>query len=497
MTNHAEVSLESDDLDRDLEKEAPPPPVMVVQYKKRGIPSWIGFPLILSVPVISIMVYHRLVVEPYRARAAEAERVLEALSSAPKTGTPSPVQGSIAGAKAGSGPVATGPSVADVAKGQSVAGAAPLAPPNSSPAAPPSSPLPGTTASSTSAAQASPTPGPPSSPTAGVAANPAASIASDPSARPSRPETGSPATTGAGPASPEKRVASAAGGQKVDPRAGQATPKPQSGGPAVAALEAVQPPAFPPSDSSSSDATKDRSPDATAPRPTGGVHTRGLGPLAAGPIDPPTEKERQNGADGLRPQGEGTRAVHGLPPLPTKEENDRAFKEEAARKGAEIADSRNNREAEIRSLRYEERVKFRQELREILKTHGTDAADEIDRLSRRNGYESTSDDYTWADRIWRFGRMSQPAKVKMIRSHDLPESVILDFLSDNQNTNVGTRNGPRNKKEVRIRAARQLLAYELPPLSEMPPPTPSGGQTSSPLRTKASAPPVARRGPPR
>ncbi len=143
-------------------------------------------------------------------------------------------------------------------------------------------------------------------------------------------------------------------------------------------------------------------------------------------------------------------------------------------------------------------MKFRQELREILRVHGNNAGDEIDRLSRRYGYEAGSDAYARADRIWRFSRgVSQQAKFQKIRSLDLPESVILDFLSDDLHGKVKARGGPRNEKEVRIRAAKQLLAYELPPYSETPPAALPAGRASGSPRARPSAAPVARNGPPR
>jgi hypothetical protein len=504
MTKDADVSLESDDLAGDLAKEAAPPPVVVVQYKKRGIPSWIAFPFFLAVPLLSILFYHRMVVEPYRVRAAEAERVLDALTKAPPPAAPASRPSIEAG---GAAPVAPGPSVPvvpinaqAVAEVKAVAPvAAPLAPPSFTLPVPSSSPLPGPNASSSSLALSSADPaGSPSRLPAGAAAGAPASITGEPVAQALKPETGAPVTGGADSPPPLPGPASAAGDQKVSPPPGEASPKQQAATPALAIIERRLDAAFPAPGSSPIDVTQAHSAEAAAPPRTGGVHTRGLGPLADQGGERSTENERTKSADGSRQDGRRGQIVPALEPLPTREESLRAIADEAAKKQAEILESRINRQVESRSLRYEERVKFRQELREILRVHGNDAGDEIDRLSRRFGYEATSEVYARADRIWRFGKgMTQLEKVKMIRSLDLPESVILDFLSDNQAVKLKTRGGPRNQKEVRIRAARQYLALELPPLSESPVLVPSGGPMSNVPRPKASAAPVARDGPPR
>ena len=71
-----------------------------------------------------------------------------------------------------------------------------------------------------------------------------------------------------------------------------------------------------------------------------------------------------------------------------------------------------------------------------------------------------------AHQAWRFSRgLTQPAKVKYIRELELPEVVILDFLSDDLHPQVKKRDGPRNESEVRVRAASQLLQL---PVSRRP-----------------------------
>jgi len=53
-------------------------------------------------------------------------------------------------------------------------------------------------------------------------------------------------------------------------------------------------------------------------------------------------------------------------------------------------------------------------------------------------------------------------KVRLTRVIDLPEAAILTFLSDEIDRQLGTRDGPRNRNEVRIRAAKKLMEFELP-----------------------------------
>ena len=69
--------LETDRLDELLEVPPPAQPVVVVEYRSRGVPSWVFFPLIFVVPTAALVVYHRMVVERYRVQAAQANSLLE------------------------------------------------------------------------------------------------------------------------------------------------------------------------------------------------------------------------------------------------------------------------------------------------------------------------------------------------------------------------------------------------------------------------------------
>jgi hypothetical protein len=88
MTSDANLSLENEQLEEYLEKVPPAPPVVVVQYRNRGIPSWVFVSLILVVPTSAIVIYHRMVIDKYRVETAEARRVLESLTDAPRASVP-------------------------------------------------------------------------------------------------------------------------------------------------------------------------------------------------------------------------------------------------------------------------------------------------------------------------------------------------------------------------------------------------------------------------
>ncbi len=156
-----------------------------------------------------------------------------------------------------------------------------------------------------------------------------------------------------------------------------------------------------------------------------------------------------------------------------------------------MVEKKATRDAADRATRLEERLKFRQELREVLALHGTGAHAEIDKLTHRYGYDIDAERVAWADKNWRFGQKSQKEKVRLLRKRDLPEAVILDFLSNDLHRMVKARNGPRNEDEVRVRAAWLLLSYELP--GDGPGARPRS--IAAPVATPARAPAPARAAP--
>jgi len=111
---------------------------------------------------------------------------------------------------------------------------------------------------------------------------------------------------------------------------------------------------------------------------------------------------------------------------------------------------------------HEERVKFREALKDALSLNISQAGPEIDRLSRRDGQDRDPEKFARARKAWFFTRKSSQAKVRLIRSLGLPESVILDFISAELHPLMGSRSGPRDLNDVRVRAAKLLLTHELP-----------------------------------
>ncbi len=102
-------------------------------------------------------------------------------------------------------------------------------------------------------------------------------------------------------------------------------------------------------------------------------------------------------------------------------------------------------------------------LRVTLKVHGRKAGPEIEELSIRAGRDEDPVKLRQAYRVIGSGRQSQGMKVYHLRELGVSESVILDYLANELNHDLGARNGPRSKNEVWIQAAQRLLSYPLPP----------------------------------
>ena len=57
--------------------------------------------------------------------------------------------------------------------------------------------------------------------------------------------------------------------------------------------------------------------------------------------------------------------------------------------------------------------------------------------------------------------LTLPVKVEMMRYLGLPEPKILDYVAHRYHPTIHARGGPRDENEVRVRAARALLAMPL------------------------------------
>jgi hypothetical protein len=431
-----EPMLETDHLEQLLETPAPSPPVVVVQYRNRGVPSWIFFPLMLLIPFGAIWFYHRTVVERYRVQAAqdrslilrkmEAERALQPLvrDNGPSTTvlpTPNPdTAAPSTGDDSGSSVNLTAAALARVA--DEMKAASDSNPPTSGADAGGSSAP--TTASRVGSASPNPTgivgqsgPTPNLHPVSG-----SASLAKLPAP-----------TDGVG------STAIVDNAEKTSPDlTGDLANKTGQG-----AADGPQPVGTPGS----------RRTDTVAPS-SGGLAAIGAqaGDHSAGTPDPAVQVPAREERIGPQP----------LPALPTKEEERRAVEEEADRRAAQIVAQHENKKADLRSRWLEEQTKFRQELDEIVRAKRNQAGPDIASLDKRYAYQGDPILYQFAYEKWRNSRNTEKSKVDFIRKLELPETVILEFMCASLHGTIGKRSGPRDENEVRVRAARMLLKYDLP-----------------------------------
>jgi hypothetical protein len=411
--------LETDALEPGPSTAEPSQPVVVVQYRNRGVPAWALVLLICMVP-LTILVYHRLVVERYRSQTVANQLALESIIDEHQPAAPDPVvQEPRAPLALNSQPLPNGP--------QAPASVTPATSPQPLPASPNQKPE---------------TPAVAKSDTRPLAVKPGEKAAvSGVVAEPPGPTNNQ---------SPSEKTADQKKGVRTILESPFLIDEPDA---IASEATAVSNPKVPTGADRPAPTKAAADPKPKAPQP-GNVAKAAVAGTA--------------GSVGAVPRGSLTgpknpadHAVE-LPPLPTKEEEERLNEEEAAEKRAELVHRVENRMSLARETRNEERRKFRDELRAVLRAGGEDVEAEIDKLAQRYGYEADRDRLAEAGNIWRFGRISQAAKVQKIRDLDLPETVVLNMLSDDLYLKLRTRNGPRNKSDVRIMAARQLLSYELP-----------------------------------
>jgi hypothetical protein len=118
-----------------------------------------------------------------------------------------------------------------------------------------------------------------------------------------------------------------------------------------------------------------------------------------------------------------------------------------------------------------DRRSFHDELRRALRELGTDAGPEIKAICDRygRGTHPVVDKKVKLDMARWSDRLTRGAKIAKLRAAGLPEARILDFLASELDHTIGTRGGPANRDEVRVRAAQRLLQY--PPTSTPAPRT--------------------------
>ncbi|MBY0396703.1 MAG: hypothetical protein K2X91_09585, partial [Thermoleophilia bacterium] len=185
----------------------------------------------------------------------------------------------------------------------------------------------------------------------------------------------------------------------------------------------------------------------------------------------PAVAGRDLGAGVVQPGGPmQTQAQPALPvpgAEPTPEQIAADIRREAARNAAENQNLAALKPKAAEALRLEalarveaSRATFRAELKDVLDHFKDRAGPEIERLLQRTGRTTPPG----AEELFHRGRRLLSPRVKrrdeieFMRSCGLPETVILDYLAHKLHPTINSRGGPRDADEVRIRAARMLLA---------------------------------------
>ncbi len=70
MSEEQEVTLETEHLEEVIEAPPTGQPVVVIQYRSRGVPWYLVLPLLVLIPLGSVAVYHRVTSRARRALAA-------------------------------------------------------------------------------------------------------------------------------------------------------------------------------------------------------------------------------------------------------------------------------------------------------------------------------------------------------------------------------------------------------------------------------------------
>ncbi|MDR3637933.1 MAG: hypothetical protein P4L84_29275 [Isosphaeraceae bacterium] len=267
----------------------------------------------------------------------------------------------------------------------------------------------------------------------------------------------------------------------------------------VPAAAAAAEPATRPMQPSSGDATP--SPEApqlapptiaesrpVAPLPDPGAKERphaeaaGLVPPAGAPaaVSPPMERAATNGDQPSAPAENeappvpaATPPENPAPPPLSPEEVERAIQREAEERQAAVdlmrqakGEARRTEQIEGAQRAYDQRVAFHRELRDVLRNAGADAGKRIDELCDQYGRSLppelrkavTRRLHTLPD------RSTHQDRVALLRAHDIPEPIILDDIARHLDRRLmNARGGVRTPDEVRVRAARQLLAFPVPP----------------------------------
>lgn len=405
MNEHGEVTLETDHLEEVIETMTPGQPVVVIQYRTRGLPWYVILPAFAIVAFV--------------AAAASYSFVTSRARPYPFSGPPG-------------GPMVQPPSSATTGQ----------------PNPPGSLPLPGLLAADLSAGPLSlntqpvgPSPPPPAKVTQETAKT------ADPAPGSTKTQPPLLASNTANPAAPPKAASppvAPAASSDVTQSAVAARPDPAT------RVVAKPPPAVGFSMPDNGESPFDVLP--ISPK------TPGL-PLADERKDLASERTL---ADAVGPDQKPTPSKKEL------DEQIRAEADAAKTKLDQLRDlksqARSQVEAESLARVDDERSTFHDQLSEILHSRSSKAGQQIDELC--NQYGRAYDTDLRAKVTYLLGRMpgrtTREVKVKFLRDMGVPEPAILDFLANEIHRYINSRNGPRDSNEVRVNAAKLLLSLKLP-----------------------------------
>ena len=299
----------------------------------------------------------------------------------------------------------------------------------------------------------------------------------------------------------DKSGAEAAEARPVDP-------------PPVLIVEPAQP-------STSASALADRAGSGRQPSPFDHDMVDGLHPLEATPDSPkansypePIVTSPERGVDSPRPTTDDPLpAAAPLPvfedsPAPPPQAAPETSRDEILRDIEREGEQKDARRQDLEGLKmnarslllnealskvHANRVAFHDELKQLLNELKDNAGEEIGKLCERYGKEAMPQVKSAYAKLLRTApkRMSRQARVEMMRGVGVPEPLVLDQLCHEFDKLINTRGGPRTEDEVRVRAARALLALPVSPAARKIAPDLAEPRTTTDTSPHAEASPAA------
>ncbi|MBV8487215.1 MAG: hypothetical protein JO161_02940 [Planctomycetaceae bacterium] len=417
--HHCDLDLHADRLEALMESPPPGQPVVVIQYRDRGVPWYAVVLIALLIPLVAAAVYYRATSRP-GVVAVPVQTSVVAAQTPPSTLQPVPPIPPVP-------PAATSPQPESASGNKAATATAATAAPTS-----------GTASAQPPVSVPSPVPSPSDVPLA-LNSQPLAPAAIEQVARSAEALAKQIPPQADMPQLPAETT-------KKGPDDTQATPRVALSPPLAIGFST-------PADPESPFAELDISRGGTAATATVGA----VGDQAALEGSPATANATPaDSQPGPREQ-------------PTQEQLLHDIQAEAAAKGAEMRQLRDVKdrvqgqiEAENQARVEADRIEFRRELDEILSLGGKEVGKNVDDLCERHGRNYDEELQRKIRRNLKFGgRRGLEDKVQMMRLRGVPEAGILDFLANELNHSLHARNGPQSEDEVRVTAARLLLRMKV------------------------------------